>query len=658
MSGLRAALRLAWRDALNSRPRSALIIAMIALPVTAFTALPLILGTASAAGTGPAETAVNALIIAMVVLETVLLAGPAFAVGLRRQRRLLALVSATGGSPGQLRAVVLCSGLLLGGIAGLAGAASGFLLAWAGRLVLTEYRPKGRELPPWETPWLWIAAIILTAVLSGLAAAYAPARQAARTDTAEILAGRRSVPPPRRGLPILGVILIIAGVAVIPLSLDSLREFSAALGATLIIIGFVLVTPAVIALTARFAERLPLPLRLAVRDADRNRVRTAPAVAAIMAVTAALTALAIGAASDFEQRRVEYAPQLQAGQTSVQPLDSEEHAQWVEAAVRRMLPGHQTARVEYVPYDPPDFQERSGTAEEYGEGAFLWMRCGEESCDLSRTARGPQGDNQVITDSAGARLLLKHDDPSITAALDDGKAVVFVPNAVKDGQVEFTVDEHTRAQVRERTVRMPAVQARPSPDTPGVLIPPKALRDLKVQTRPFALVIDSPLEEEKERLLKAEIERIGTSLEVYTERGFNEPFPLPLLVLGAAASVLVLAGALIATGLAAADSRPDLATLTAVGARPVTRRLLLLAQTGYIALLGCALGLLAGVIPGLAVTRPLTDTLEEGTTPHGVIIDVPWLLLLTVLLGVPLLASAVTALSVRGGQILPERAAT
>lgn len=51
-------------------------------------------GTNSSAG-----TAVLALIIASVVIEVVLLAGPAFAVGVRRQRRELAMLAATGGAP-------------------------------------------------------------------------------------------------------------------------------------------------------------------------------------------------------------------------------------------------------------------------------------------------------------------------------------------------------------------------------------------------------------------------------------------------------------------------------------------------------------------------------------------------------------------------------
>ena len=47
--------------------------------------------------------AVIVLIVVMALLEVVLLAGPAFAVGARRQSRTLALMAATGGTPAQSR---------------------------------------------------------------------------------------------------------------------------------------------------------------------------------------------------------------------------------------------------------------------------------------------------------------------------------------------------------------------------------------------------------------------------------------------------------------------------------------------------------------------------------------------------------------------------
>ena len=54
--------------------------------------------------------AVVVLIVVMALIEVVLLAGPAFAVGARRHARTLALIAASGGTPAQARRVILGSG--------------------------------------------------------------------------------------------------------------------------------------------------------------------------------------------------------------------------------------------------------------------------------------------------------------------------------------------------------------------------------------------------------------------------------------------------------------------------------------------------------------------------------------------------------------------
>ena len=74
---------------------------------------------------------VLALVVVMVLIEVVLLAGPAFAVGARRQARTLALMAAAGGSPGDARRVVLGSGVVLGLLGSVLGLLLGLGLARA-----------------------------------------------------------------------------------------------------------------------------------------------------------------------------------------------------------------------------------------------------------------------------------------------------------------------------------------------------------------------------------------------------------------------------------------------------------------------------------------------------------------------------------------------
>ncbi|GAB3955962.1 hypothetical protein GCM10027614_66790 [Micromonospora vulcania] len=68
-----------------------------------------------------------------------------------------------------------------------------------------------------------------------------------------------------------------------------------------------------------------------------------------------------------------------------------------------------------------------------------------------------------------------------------------------------------------------------------------------------------------------------------------------LLVLAAAAGLITVGAAGIATALAAAEGRAELATLAAVGAAPAVRRLLAICQAGVIAGLGSVLGIVAGL---------------------------------------------------------------
>ena len=77
----------------------------------------------------------------------------------------------------------------------------------------------------------------------------------------------------------------------------------------------------------------------------------------------------------------------------------------------------------------------------------------------------------------------------------------------------------------------------------------------------------------------------------------------------------MLGGTLTATFLALSDARPDLATLSAVGASPRTRRGVAAAYAVVVGLVGAVLGAAVGFIPGIAVTWPLTSAAGRATCP-------------------------------------------
>ena len=110
-------------------------------------------GSARAPTTRP--MAVLVLIVVMALIEVVLLAGPAFAVGARRQQRSLALMSAAGGTPVQSRRVIIGGAIVLGGVAALVGVVLGIGVARA--LLAAVQSRSGSYLGPFDMPWLHLA---------------------------------------------------------------------------------------------------------------------------------------------------------------------------------------------------------------------------------------------------------------------------------------------------------------------------------------------------------------------------------------------------------------------------------------------------------------------------------------------------------------------
>ena len=136
---------------------------------------------------------------------------------------------------------------------------------------------------------------------------------------------------------------------------------------------------------------------------------------------------------------------------------------------------------------------------------------------------------------------------------------------------------------------------------------------------------------------------------VYVERGYQRPPEalIVLLVLGVLGGVLMLGGTLTATFLALSDARPDLATLSAVGAAPRTRRRVAAAYALVIGFVGAILGAVVGFIPGVAISRPLTSMRVGGATEQGPFLAIPWLLIGVIVLALPLLTAAVVGLTAR-----------
>jgi putative ABC transport system permease protein len=146
-------------------------------------------------------------------------------------------------------------------------------------------------------------------------------------------------------------------------------------------------------------------------------------------------------------------------------------------------------------------------------------------------------------------------------------------------------------------------------------------------------------------------DRLGDGYITYVERGFQNSAWLILLIAFSVTGLLVLIASLISTALSLAESQTDMATLAAVGATRHTRRSIAASQALVAAACGCLLGVAVGMVPGIAVTWPLTTRITDQITGQQIAqaptIVIPWLHLVAVCVGVPLLAGALAWTAVR-----------
>ncbi|MFG1843306.1 FtsX-like permease family protein [Micromonospora sp. NPDC049175] len=564
----------------------------------------------------PGETTdlgTGVLIAGLGLLEVVLLVGPAFAVGVRRRRRDLALVAVAGGDAAQLRRVVLADGVVLGVLGAATGLLVGVGAAFAGRPLMEQYVFDARfgGYRCWPIALLLLGAV---AVLAGVLAALAPAWTAARQDVSAGLAGRRTPPVSQIRWLAFGLSLVAGGVGLAAFGASRTSTVVILTGLILGELGLVCCTPTLIGALARLGRALPLAPRIALRDASRNRAAAAPAICAVMAAVASSVALGGFLASSDARSSHAYRPMLPTGhvlvyagesvrQPSLTQLAAMAREQWGAdriAPVNTVSCAPEVGYCDVAPVLPPaqvcPWQPGDKLSAAHRRQARADRRCRIDPMNYDG------GYVQTGVDDGAALPLLTGADPATTAAatavLRAGGVVVTEPRYLHDGLVTVRVN-----QVDPGTDR-----PGPTADFPGyalhgvagqshLLLSGSAARHLGLTWSPAGWVIGAPTppdRQQRERFASA-LRPFGTfSMSVEYGRDSHDISPL-LLLLAAAAGVITMGAAGIATALAAAEGRAELTTLAAVGAAPALRRMLAICQAGVIAGLGSVLGIVAGL---------------------------------------------------------------
>lgn len=557
-------------------------------------------------------------------LLVVFLVTPAFAVSVEQQRRLLALESAIGAAPRDLRRTIAIQGVTIGFAGGLLGALAGL---GVGIAVFGMIDPDAD--PMRHFPWGILPVTVLVTTLLGWVMTLFPAAWAARQDPIGALRPHRceGSHPPIRGRAVAALACCLAGAASAVASLwmpvpseeqgaggsaelHGVLAFLAALG---IVGGLLLGLVPVLGLLDRCARRLPLVWRAAISDAARHRSRVVPAMAAVLvSVLGAALIQAMEASLDAAERdrigRLVDPGHLVLG-LRVATADGLDRAIALDAVeeLKQRFP---------VTGSQPVYAFASGQAERYQ----TTPRCGPAEAPDYPSALEPGhplrcvpyergfvpslsspwmvgGDIYIMT---GAALLAGRPEAVAEAAvLDSGGVLVRDATAVTGGLVSIDVSlgEPTKQQGSSRVARRVSLPGAFSSDIDAPLtLSPDAAQALGSQPQRYVgevIELSRPLSRaESEAAMSLLAERAPL---VFAGSGFDGVLNKPAMWVALAGAVLLaVCATAVATALCRTQAHADLATMHAIGASPAFLRRYLMAQSMLIVGSGGLCGLAGG----------------------------------------------------------------
>jgi len=612
--------------------------------------LPSRTGMAVASRGQTSTAAVDALVLALGTIGLLfvgLMAVAGFSVMAQRRQRALGMLAALGATDKLVRLVLLADGAGVGIAGAIAGAVVG-LAAWVG-FVPTLQSLSGHRIDRFALPWWAVAATLVLAALTAIAAAWWPARNVARTSVVAALSGRPLRPQPAHRFATVGAALLAAGLALLWFS-DHDSEHHRALfiiaGTLITPIGFLFLAPLAIRLLAAATGRSGVAVRLALRDLVRYQARSGAALGSVTLAIGIAATIAISAAAgdtpktagnlpsdqlilhtspgDIGAQVPPLAPsQLDAvnakldeltraiGARALVPL---EQAYSPEAGLQppHPGPGGQTipagygvaslARVTVLPHG----LEVSNMDPLYVATPSLLAHYG-----IAPSAIGPTADVlSARTDLAGLKIFAPEGGPNVPTPEPAGGS----PRTPKVSDI--TPDIQSFEQLPLFT------------SAPGTLLTPSAMQRLGFVAAPAAWLIQTsaPLTSRQIKTAQAAASGVGLFVETQTKQASLAP----LRNWSTAIGILLALGVLgMTVGLIRSETAGDLRTLAATGASSTTRRTITGATSGALALLGALLGTAAAYAALLVWYRSDLSPLHR----------VPWVNLMIILACLPTLAA-------------------
>ncbi len=562
-----------------------------------------------------------------------------FSVLAQRRLRALGMLSAIGATERHLRLVMIINGLVVGVVAALAGAAAG-LAAWLA-YAPTLQQAAGHAVDAANLPWWAFAIGVVFAIATSVLAASRPAKTMAEVPVVVALSGRPAPPRAVHRSALPGVIAFAFGLACLAFAgglagppgggqgRPPLLLFGGLVG---VIAGIILLAPlAISVLTMGAGPRLPVAIRIALRDLVRYRARSGAALAAVtFAVFLAMVICLVGSERTANPLSPP-GPNLSSSQLVVtagrspapgmmMPLTSAEVASLGSRLNSLAASLHAGSA---LPLESAAVLNQAGAPPHSNSGVGLYVATPAllATYGINSSQIAPRTD--ILTARAGLAGLpdmqmIWHSSPS--GSEPDGSQ----PGG--NGGPSCTLSSDCLANPA-----MQAVSSLPGgTDAPNTLITDYAVRKYHLQTQLSGWLIQAPAPLTATQIRAARHVALAYQAPLEIAAGgtnFGE-----IADLGTALGILIALGVLAASvSLIRSETTPDLRTLTAVGASGATRRTITATTAAALGLLGAALGM------GFALIASLVWAHASLSALFG---DVPVADVLILLLGLPLVAAA------------------
>jgi putative ABC transport system permease protein len=602
-------------------------------------AATVLLPTEQVSGVSPAVLIVVVEVLGLAFIGLVSVAS--FSVLAQRRLRALGMLSAIGATERHLRLVMIAGGLLVGVAAALAGTVLG-LAAWIA-YAPTVQRDTGHVVDAAHLPWWAFAIAVVLAVATSALASRRPAKTMAAVPVVTALSGRPAPPKAVHRSALPGVIVFAAGLACLA-SAGGLNGVAGRggpghalfllAGLVITVVGVCLLAPlAISVLAAGAGPRLPVAIRIALRDLVRYRARSGAALAATTFAVFLAMGICIVAGIRFDNPLNWIGPNLSSSQVTV-------------GADQSLGPGQSTP---FSGAQLATLTTRVNALAASLHASAVPLESASTLYQVGPPANGPQnftGTVYVATPQLLATYGIKASQiapgtdiltmrpglagqPHLEMLWDTGYVCDAChgspPNPGSDGGPPCTLSNHCLASPAIQTVAsLPS-----GTSAPNTVITEYAVSKYHTQTHLDGWLIQAPAPLTAAQLNA--VRQFGHTNEVQVETATYNP-SLADFTHGATALGIVIALSVLAAsvGLIRSETAPDLRTLTATGASGATRRTITAATAAALGLLGAILGMAGAVIAGMAWTHSGLSATAGGVPPTDILI---------LLIGLPLVAA-------------------